>query len=115
MQFTCENGRIILCLKHQEWNRSAVSSMFRQISSSGDFVDKWNSEVVTTTESSISDSDSSTRKRTSTMSLDSSPIPSTSDDSVSHPPAAKKRCNYVSQGLDERIEKVMMNMNVVLK
>lgn len=79
--------------------------MFVQVSSSSDFVDKWNSEVVTTTESITPDSDSNSRKCAATASLDSSAIPSTSDDSISHPPATKKRCNYVNQGLDERIER----------
>ena len=109
MQFTCETGRIILCLKHHDWNRSAISSMFRQISSSNDFVEMWESEVVSASESVTaiaSNNDQQSRKRASS-SFDSSTVQATSDNPVTNsgPPATKKRCNYVNQGLDQRIEK----------
>ncbi len=84
MQFTCESGRIVLCLKNHEWNKSAISSMFKQVASSTDFVNTWETEVINSSQSQngMSDhrgsdmpstsSDRSTRK-SSTASTETGP------------------------------------------
>ena len=82
MQFTCESGRIVLCLKNHEWKKSAISSMFKQVASSTDFVNTWETEVINSSQSQngMSDhrdmpstsSDRSTRK-CSTASTETGP------------------------------------------
>lgn len=51
MQFQCENGRIILPLRNHEWNKSAISRQFALISSSTDFIAKWNDVMQSSAQS----------------------------------------------------------------
>lgn len=107
VQFNCKNGRIVLCLKFHEWNKSAISSMFRQVASSTDFVSTWGSEVIN---NSAGDQISISRKRpisSSSWCVDTSPAPSlTPEDSPNSASSAKRQCSngYNVAGIDERIE-----------
>ena len=150
MQFTCESGRIVLCLRNHEWNKSAISSMFSQVASSVDFVTSWDADIISSSQpESLSDhrrsdpvaGDTSTRQRSSastpdlsnsqdgqserrrkeTLSISSDRLtrkrPSTSaevssgtynmiesDEILGGPSSSKKRCDYMCEGIDQRIE-----------
>ena len=115
-QFACENGRIVLCLKNHEWNKSAISSVFKQVASSGDFVSTWEAEMISNSQggSGTSDrqrsepvltlGDRSTRKRSAT-SADVSPGLCNTEEILGGPPSSKKQCDYMSDGIDQRIER----------
>ena len=139
MQFTCESGRIVLCLKNHEWSKSAISSMFKQVASSADFVNTWETEITqngigdhrssdtstissrkcstASTETSVScqssnsqdgprrsENDRSTRKRSAATS-DLSPSTESDEVILCGPPSSKKQCDYMSEGIDQRIER----------
>ena len=147
MQFTCESGRIVLCLKHHEWNKSAISSMFKQVASSADFVNTWETEIISSSENGVSDhrssdtsttssdrssrkcstasteasvstqssssqdgprrseNDRSTRKRSAATLVDLSPSTDSDEVILCGPPSSKKQCDYMSEGIDQRIER----------
>ena len=117
--------------------------MFRQVASSADFVNIWETEIINSSQDGLSDrrhsdtpsdwstrkhttastdtcisaessnsqdglrrseTDRSTRKRSSTT-ADLSPGLSESDEIIGGPSSSKKQCDYVSEGIDQRIER----------
>lgn len=128
VQFKCENGRIILCLKNHEWNKSAISSMFKQVSSSADFVETWESDIITPstslqasrrlvtpfTEMATASTETAhippaSRKRTATSSFTISPTLASSTEIPCAPPT-KKRSSL--DGIDLKIELCRKGINM---
>ena len=83
--------------------------MFRLVASSTEFVEKWESEVISTC-TSASTGDQLSRKRTAS----SSPEVNSSGDLFCGPSQSKKRCSYVGEGIDENIEKCRKGIDILL-
>ena len=109
IQFQCQNGKIVLSLKHFEWNASEFSTKFAESKSSLSFVEKWKQLVEnnnTLEDSPLDHSPSLVAVPTpsSTQASSSSPffIATPAVSGVQPPPA--KRAKTCTSDMDDIIE-----------
>ncbi len=117
LQFKCENGRIILSIKHHEWNKSTFSSEFADASLSSEFVSRYNELVG---EPGDTDSQPPEYRPDHTPQVPSRKRPSLPDASGTESdvisverPSPTKKYKYISGGIDEEIERKRIGMVTV--